>query len=293
MNTEQNQPVTSSSPVALRCGTSIIEALRSGARGWVLLKPLCEQLGLDFSAQRKRLERQPWAVVAMMAMTGADRKTYEMYCLDASKVGMWLATIETKRIKDAQVKTAIGELQVKASEVINGWLRSEPTPPAALVPARFSGGDSEEDKLVAVIETQLQIARSNQRLKAELAQVGARLSLVENKQRQAADEIIPVSPSQPELPAISKRKLITEHVNRYAAAMNMSQHETWRLLYYHVNRRLSISVYSYKLGPKETKLDRLESLGLLDKVGKVCDTDLQIPAERMRWLSAPVSQAVQ
>ena len=290
---QQNQPVTSSSPVALRCGTSIIEALRSGAQGWVLLKPLCEQLGLDFSAQRKRLERQPWAVVAMMAMTGADRKTYEMYCLDASKVGMWLATIETKRIKDPQTKSAIGELQIKASEVINSWLRSEPAPTAALVPVRFSGGDSEEDKLVAVIETQLQIARSNQRMKAELAQVGARLALVENKQRQAADEIAPVSPSQPELPAISKRKLITEHVNRYAAAMNMSQHETWRLLYYHVNRRLSISVYSYKLGPKETKLDRLESLGLLDKVGKVCDTDLQIPAERMRWLSAPVSQAVQ
>lgn len=290
MNTEQNQPVTSSSPVALRCGTSIIEALRSGARGWVLLKPLCEQLGLDFSAQRKRLERQPWAVVAMMAMTGADRKTYEMYCLDASKVGHWLATLDVRRIKDAQAKTAIGELQVRASEVIDSWLRGDSEPGPALAPARFSGGDSPTELLIANMQHALQLAQRFQRLETEQAQVGARLTLVENNQRKAAAEIEPVSPAQPELPAISKRRLITEHVNRYAAAMNMSQHETWRLLYYHVNRRLSISVYSYKLGPKETKLDRLQSLGLLDKVGKVCDTDLQIPAERMRWLAAPASQ---
>lgn len=291
MNSQQNQAVTSSSPVALRCGTSIIEALRSGAQGWVLLKPLCEQLGLNFSGQRQRLERQPWAVVCMMPMTGADRKTYEMYCLDASKVGMWLATIETKRVKDAQAKAAIGELQVKASEVINQWLRSEQAPPA--VPAlRWTAEDPLE-----MFEYALQ---NMKRTRAELAQVaatqadhGARLALVENRQRLAAAEIEPVSPAQPELPAISKRRLIVEHVNRFAAAMNMGQHEVWRLLYHHVNRRLSISVYSYKLGPKETKLDRLESLGLLDKVGKVCDTDLQIPVERQRWLAAPISQAVQ
>lgn len=291
MNSQQNQAVTSSSPVALRCGTSIIEALRSGAQGWVLLKPLCEQLGLNFSGQRQRLERQPWAVVCMMPMTGADRKTYEMYCLDASKVGMWLATLDTKRVKDAHAKAAIGELQVKASEVINQWLRSEQAPPA--VPAlRWTAEDPLE-----MFEYALQ---NMKRTRAELAQVaatqadhGARLALVENKQRLAAAEIEPVSPAQPELPAISKRRLIVEHVNRFAAAMNMGQHEVWRLLYHHVNRRLSISVYSYKLGPKETKLDRLESLGLLDKVGKVCDTDLQIPVERQRWLAAPISQAVQ
>lgn len=47
------------------------------------------------------------------------------------------------------------------------------------------------------------------------------------------------------------------------------------------------------MNTQQNQLDRLESLGLLDKVGKVCDTDLQIPAERQRWLAAPVSQAVQ
>lgn len=229
MNSQQNQAVTSSSPVALRCGTSIIEALRSGAQGWVLLKPLCEQLGLNFSGQRQRLERQPWATVCMMTTVGADGKDRQMYCLDASKVGMWLATLDTKRVKDVQARAAIGELQVKASEVINQWLRSEQAP---AVPAlRWTAEDPLE-----MFEYALQ---NMKRTRAELAQVaatqadhGARLALVENKQRLAAAEIEPVSPAQPELPAISKRRLIVEHVNRFAAAMNMGQHEVWRLLYH-------------------------------------------------------------
>lgn len=293
MNTQQNQVVTSSSPVALRCGTSIIEALRSGAQGWVLLKPLCEQLGLNFSGQRQRLERQPWAVVCMMPMTGADRKTYEMYCLDASKVGMWLATLDTKRIKDAQTKAAIGELQIRASEILDRWLRSDAAPVLAPVPARLSGGDSPTELLIANVQHTLQLAQRFQRLETEQAQVSQRLAVVENKQRAAAEEIAPISPAQPELPTISKRQLIREHVNRYAAAMNMYQQDVWRLLYHHVDRRLGTRVYGYTLAKGETKLDRLEKLGLLDKVGKVCDTDLQIPAERQRWLAAPVSQAVQ
>lgn len=271
----------------VQVGTSIIEALRSGAQGWVLVKPLCERLGLDFSAQRRRLERQPWAVVAMMATAGADGKTYDMYCLDAAKVGMWLATIETKRIKDEQTKTAIGELQIKASEVLDRWLRG-PEAQAAPPAPRFSGGDSPTELLIASMQHTLALAQQLRAVQAEQAQVGARLALVENKQRTAAQEIEPISPAQPELPGISKRQLVREHVNRYAAAMNMTPQDAWRLLYRHVDRRLGTRVYSYTLAKGETKLDRLEKLGLLEKVGKVCDTELQIPEERLRQLAAPV-----
>ncbi len=59
----------------------------------VALKPVCENLGLDYSAQYRRLQRQDWAVVAMMATTGADGKTYEMVGIDRQTFVMWLATI--------------------------------------------------------------------------------------------------------------------------------------------------------------------------------------------------------
>lgn len=271
----------------VKVGASIIEALRSGTQGWVLLKPLCEQLGLDFSAQTRRLERQPWATVAIMAMVGADGRERRMLCLDAAKVGMWLATLDTKRIKDQAAQAAIGELQIKASEVLDRWLRGTEAAAAAPVP-RLSGGDSPTELLIASMQHTLALAQQLRAVQAEQAQVGARLALVENKQRTAAQEIEPISPAQPELPGISKRQLIREHVNRYAAAMNMPQQDVWRLLYHHIDRRLGTRVYAYTLAKGETKLDRLEKLGLLDKVGKVCDTELQIPAERLRQLAAPV-----
>lgn len=274
----------------VKVGTSIIEALRSGTQGWVLLKPLCEQLGLDFSAQARRLERQPWATVAIMAMVGADGRERRMLCLDAAKVGMWLATLDTKRIKDPAAQAAIGELQIKASEVLDRWLRGSEAPAAAPVP-RLSGGDSPTDLLIANMQHALQLAQRFQRLEAEQAQVSQRLALVENKQRTAAQEIEPISPAQPELPGISKRQLIRDHVNRYAAAMNMEQQDVWRMLYHHIDRRLKTRVYGYTLAKGETKLGRLEKLGLLDQVGKVCDMDLQIPAERLRQLAAPVQHS--
>lgn len=158
---------------------------------------------------------------------------------------------------------------------------------------RWSGGDevrpvagqSARQILMALLAQQDQLDA----VERQQAQVSQRLAVVENKQRAAAEEIASISPSQPELPTISKRQLIREHVNRYAAAMNMYQQDVWRLLYHHVDRRLGTRVYGYTLAKGETKLDRLEKLGLLDKVGKVCDTDLQIPAERQRHLAAPAS----
>lgn len=66
----------------------------------VALRPVCEALGLDFSGQQQRLQRQSWAVVCMTHThtTGADGKTYEMMLIDRRTFTMWLATIDTGRL---------------------------------------------------------------------------------------------------------------------------------------------------------------------------------------------------
>lgn len=46
-------------------------------------------MGLDFSSQRKRLDRTPWAVMSIMDMTGADGKTYEMVTIDHRTFTVW------------------------------------------------------------------------------------------------------------------------------------------------------------------------------------------------------------
>lgn len=251
------------------------EALRSAGKGWVCVRPVCEMLRLDFSAQRKRLERQPWATVAMMAMVGADGRDRDMFCIDAANVAQWLVTIDTSRIKDAAIKANLGELQISAGAALDRWFRGPDAAPVPLpVPApRLSGGDDEDSRLLVLLKSAVQQQEQAMAMRATVEQHGYRLALVENTMRENAAAIVPISPAQPELPPISKRKLINEHVNRYASAMGIDNHTAWRTLYFCCDRRLNIAIGKYKLAPGESKLDRLASLGLLDKVGKVCDTD--------------------
>lgn len=87
----------------------------------VALKPVCENLGLDYSAQYRRLQRQDWAVVAMMATTGADGKTYEMVGIDRQTFVMWLATIDTNRIKSKQARQLIVLYQREAAQALDNY----------------------------------------------------------------------------------------------------------------------------------------------------------------------------
>lgn len=68
-----------------------VEAIGGDVRGEYLIvfKPLCENLGLDPRGQQQRLERQPWAVACMVHATGADGKTYQMFCIDRQTMVMW------------------------------------------------------------------------------------------------------------------------------------------------------------------------------------------------------------
>jgi hypothetical protein len=272
----------------VKVGSVNIEALRARGSGWVAVSLVCDALGIDARSQRRRIESSAWADGVMMTLTAtaSDGKQYDMFCIRYDRVAIWLATMETRRVKSAEARLALADLQREAADVLDRWFRGTQPPAPAIPPLRWTAEDPLE-----MFEYALQ---SMKRTRAEIAQVAAtqaehsaRLALVENKQRTAAREIEPISPAQPELPGISKRQLVREHVNRYAAAMNMSQQDVWRLLYHYVDRRLGTRVYAYALAKGETKLDRLEKLGLLDKVGKVCDAELQIPEERLRQLAAP------
>jgi len=87
----------------------------------VALKPVCEAMGLDHSAQRKRLQRTSWAVGAMTTSTGADGKTYEMFTLDRRTFTMWLATIETSRLKNQQTRRMVELFQREAADVLDRY----------------------------------------------------------------------------------------------------------------------------------------------------------------------------
>jgi hypothetical protein len=75
-----------------------VQAVQQDRDVWCVVKRLCENLGLDVQAQQRRLQRQPWAGTAIMAVPspGGLQPTF---CLHLKSLAMWLATIEASRVK--------------------------------------------------------------------------------------------------------------------------------------------------------------------------------------------------
>jgi hypothetical protein len=71
-----------------------------GEEPYVALRPICERLGLNWKGQHERLvnPENGFSCVAIHT-TGADRKQYEMLCLHAVEVPLWLAAISPARVK--------------------------------------------------------------------------------------------------------------------------------------------------------------------------------------------------
>lgn len=81
-------------------GTQIVADLIDGTQH-IAIKPLCESLGIDSDSQIKRLKRQPWAsTVVMTVQLPGDNQARGVTMIDRRTFTMWLATIQTSRIKD-------------------------------------------------------------------------------------------------------------------------------------------------------------------------------------------------
>ena len=87
----------------------------------VALRPVCDSLGLDFSGQLQRLQRQSWAVVGMTPTTGSDGKTYEMTFIDRRTFTMWLATIDTGRVKNERTRELVRIYQCEAADALDKY----------------------------------------------------------------------------------------------------------------------------------------------------------------------------
>lgn len=102
-----------------------ILAKKSGEGYYVILKRLCENMGVEYSAQFKRLKRQPWAVIALTAATASDGKTYKMIAIDRKTMIMWLATLEASRITDPVARKGIVEYQREAADVLDAYFGAQ------------------------------------------------------------------------------------------------------------------------------------------------------------------------
>ncbi|WKN21479.1 phage antirepressor N-terminal domain-containing protein [Azotobacter vinelandii] len=67
----------------------------------VAMKPICEAIGLQWEAQRKRIQRHEVlkSVASVMEATAADGKRYEYICLPLNYLNGWLFGVDASRVK--------------------------------------------------------------------------------------------------------------------------------------------------------------------------------------------------
>lgn len=98
----------------------IVAALIDG-KPMVSPRHACDVAGLDYSAQIRRLNRTSWATVAMTATVAADGKTRELAMIDRRTFTMWLATIDTARIKSPEARLIIEAFQAEAADALDAY----------------------------------------------------------------------------------------------------------------------------------------------------------------------------
>ena len=105
----------------VRVGEDELQAVRGpDGEGYVVVKRMCEVLGIDHKTQREKLQSATWAVGGLIPSTGPDGKNYECFCLHVKSVPMWLATIDANRVSE-HVRQKLVVFQREAADALYAW----------------------------------------------------------------------------------------------------------------------------------------------------------------------------
>ena len=112
-----------------------LTALRDGERVLVPLVPVCDALGLNTNGQVQRLRRATWACIThAQVQLPDDAQRREVACLDLDALPMWLATIDTGRVREnARPKLVL--YQREAAKVLREHFFPRQAPAAEPAPA--------------------------------------------------------------------------------------------------------------------------------------------------------------
>lgn len=98
-------------------GTVQVEAVERDGVPFANLRRLCEDLGLAYGAQFRKLQSQRWATVLNMRTVGNDGKQREMAFISADSIPLWLATINANKVHP-DIRPALHVIQDEAKDVL-------------------------------------------------------------------------------------------------------------------------------------------------------------------------------
>lgn len=121
-------------------GTFLHTALDENGQPVVVIKPTIIGMGLDWSAQLKKLKTRSWATVAETATVGADGKTRDMATVDLDTWSMLLANIDENRVKGSVRDLVVRYQKESAQRLREYWTTGMAINPAVATasPAELS-----------------------------------------------------------------------------------------------------------------------------------------------------------
>lgn len=102
-------------------GQSLITIQQDGIH-YAAVKPIAENIGLDWKSQHKRITRDDVlnSVMVIMTTTGTDGKQYDMTCLPIDYLNGWLFGIDAKRVKP-EIKAPLIQYKMQCYKVLHDY----------------------------------------------------------------------------------------------------------------------------------------------------------------------------
>ena len=96
--------------------------IEKGGIYYAAVKPIADNIGLDWEGQRQRINRDDVlsSAACLITATGADDKQYKMMCLPIEFLNGWLFGVDTKRVKP-EIKDALIEYKKECYTVLHDY----------------------------------------------------------------------------------------------------------------------------------------------------------------------------
>ena len=114
---------------------------------FVPMKPIVENMGLDWKGQQVKLAEKFAAVREIISSTGGDGKQYEMVCLPLRKLPAWLYSINSAKVAP-ELREKIDRYQNECDDALwDYWTKGQATRPGAPLPKEVNNAALQADKL--------------------------------------------------------------------------------------------------------------------------------------------------
>lgn len=105
-----------------------LTAVMHEGEAYVAMKPICEHLGLDWEAQRQRIERDELlnSVACKLQATATDHKEYSMVAIPVKFLNGWLFGIKINMVKEEireNLRPRLLEYQLECYEVLHNHFK--------------------------------------------------------------------------------------------------------------------------------------------------------------------------